>query len=104
MACAWHSRDGQTPDIAVVKAKLVLSNCLDLLDVQWDQAIRRLAARFDQALKAKGIQLVNHRAGPKKGLHRLDCAFFNLAASHLEQELEAPVRSIRAASLRESLC
>jgi hypothetical protein len=78
----------------VIKARLKLSNCVDLLDVGWRDLIARSATKFlssrDRSVR-RGT-LFNSTTGR----HNLDCAFFNFLVRWLSQR-NFEVGAIRAA-------
>ncbi len=84
----------KSPDdqLAVIRAKLTLEDCIDLLDTEWMDVIRDFAKAFASLHRRQATELKN-RAG---GRHDLDAAFFNFLVESLGRQGVA-VRSIRAA-------
>lgn len=83
--------------IAVLKARIVLTDCVDLLDIAWDATIREQADAFtDKIARQKDVSLRNYRRGKQKGRHELDCAFFEYLHGILS-EVGSPFRCVRAA-------
>lgn len=79
----------------VLKARLKLSNCIDLLDVGWRDVVTEAAGDFLKSVEQKiGSRIVLRNS--TSGRHELDCAFFNYFVGWLRlQKIE--VGAIRAA-------
>lgn len=88
----WTSKGAEVPEVSVVKARLRLEDCLDLLDVAWNDAIIRYVKSFRERLRRDGTNLKNH----SDGRHLLDAAFFNFLVEELEHD-GIKIRSVRAA-------
>lgn len=97
-ALDWSLRNQQNHDPAVVKAKLNLIDCIDMLDVGWRDVLQELSQEFLALVRSipEFSKLKNHRAGAARGRHELDAAFFNFAVEDLRRR-GVTVRSIRAA-------
>ena len=95
-AIEWvrESAANPTDRPVLVKARLRLSNCIDLLDVGWRDSIVDTARDFMVSInrKSKSGTLRNSA----KGRHDLDCAFFNFLVELLKKQ-GYEVGAIRAA-------
>ncbi len=93
-AYTWaKERYPDTP--AVIRAKLVLENCLDLLDIGWFPLIRETYDSFVTAYKKTNIPLPRQNPQRSKA-HRLDCAFFNYLVGEIIESQGENVGAIRA--------
>ena len=85
----WSKRSvAGTGSLAVLRCRLRLEDCLDLLDVNFNELIRELSEEFLQRLQAEpdAPKLVNYRTGAKRGRHELDAAFFNHLVGRLAKK------------------
>ncbi len=79
---------------AVIRTKLVLENCLDLVDVTWFPIIREAYDLFVSAYNQTNLPLPRQNPQRSKA-HRLDCAFFNYIVSEILEPQGEVVSSIR---------
>ncbi|MEM9510748.1 MAG: hypothetical protein AAGA16_24250, partial [Cyanobacteria bacterium P01_E01_bin.35] len=80
---------------AVIKSKLVMENCLDLLDIGWFPLIRETYDSFVTAYRKTNIPLPRQNPQRSKA-HRLDCAFFNYLVGEIIESQGEQVGAIRA--------
>jgi hypothetical protein len=93
-AYSWATE--RYPDApAVIKSKLVLENCLDLLDIGWFPLIRETYDLFVTAYRKTNIPLPRQNPQRSKA-HRLDCAFFNYLVGEIIESQGENVGAIRA--------
>ncbi len=84
--------------VVVIKARISLEDCLDFLDITWEQELHSLVRRFNKQLE-KGTYAEERRkqiAG-RETFHPLDCRFMNWLIGILLERIDAPCKSIRAA-------
>lgn len=93
----WSKRKQGPVETAVLKCSLRLADCLDLLDVRYNEVVRDVSKAFLAQMPATGmLNLRNHRVGSKAGRHELDAAFFNHLVARLSKK-GMDFRSLRAA-------
>ena len=80
---------------AVIKSKLVLESCLDLLDIAWFPLIRETYDSFVTTYRKTNIPLPRQNSQRSKA-HRLDCAFFNYLVGEIIELQGEKVGAIRA--------
>jgi hypothetical protein len=85
---AEHDRDDPAHEVAVVKARINLGACLDLIDSRYETLPIEAERRFKVTEGAAGRELPTN----KGKLRRLDCAVFN----YLCQNVDLPIDTIRA--------
>jgi hypothetical protein len=88
-AAEW-ARQQFGDDSAVIGAELELTDCVDLLDPHWHDAVRESYSGFVEGLRKEGLSPPRQTAGA----HRLDRAVLNRAVEILETRGER-VRSVR---------
>jgi hypothetical protein len=93
----WSARNGDG-EIAVIHAELVLEDCIDMLDVEWNDSLAEMTVEFQEAMQSEPeyAGLKNYREGPHRGRHELDAAFFNYTVAAFAQR-DLKVAAIRAA-------
>lgn len=86
-ASEWAERKGARDQVSVIKAKIRLGVCLDLVDSRYRGVVQEAQRRFQAREIAAG------RTAPvnKGKLARLDCAVFN----YLCEILDKPIDTIR---------
>lgn len=90
----WSRRRGRQGQIVVVQANIEMVNCLDLLDIFWDEPVKEASRQFLERLQSSGAdEQLHNKPG---GRNFLDCAFFNSLADKLGDD-GFNVKSIRAA-------
>jgi hypothetical protein len=73
----------QHPDNpAVIRAKIELENCIDLLDINWVPPLKIIYNSFVEQRIRANLPLPKQNPSKSKA-HRLDCAFFNFASQVL---------------------
>ena len=93
-AYSWASE--RYPDSpAVIRSRLVLENCLDLLDISWFPIIREAYGFFVEEYRKTNRPLPRQNPQRSKA-HRLDCAFFNYIVGGILQPQGEIVGAIRA--------
>ncbi len=80
---------------AVIKSRLMLENCLDLLDIIWFPFIGEAYDLFVHSYQQTNIPLPRQNPQRSKA-HRLDCAFFNYIVREIIEAQGHSVSSIRA--------
>ena len=80
---------------AVIKSRIRLNNCIDLLDVGWVPTIKEIYNRFVDNYQAANLPLPTQNPDRSKA-HRLDCAFFDYAVRAINLSSERKVETIRA--------
>lgn len=80
---------------AVIKSRLMLDNCLDLLDIIWFPFIGEAYDFFVRSYQQTNIPLPRQNPQRSKA-HRLDCAFFNYIVREIIEPQGHSVSSIRA--------
>jgi hypothetical protein len=85
----------QHPDNpAVIRAKIELENCIDLLDINWVPPLKIIYNSFVEQRIRANLPLPKQNPSKSKA-HRLDCAFFNFASQVLSSRGKT-LASIRA--------
>ena len=79
---------------AVIGSRLVLENCLDLLDISWFPTIREAYSLFVEAYRQTNQPLPRQNPQRSKA-HRLDCAFFNYIVGQILEPQGETVGAIR---------
>jgi len=79
---------------AVIRARLRLAGCMDLLDNDWNELLRQGAATFAEALAQDGRQTPSNNK--PYGCNRLDRAYFDFIVGRLRRG-SVLIRSIRTA-------
>lgn len=93
----WSKPEQGPVETAVLKCSLRLADCLDLLDVRYNEVVRVLSQDFLSQMSGNNKRkLRNHRVGSKAGCHELDAAFFNHLVARLSEK-GMDFRSLRAA-------
>jgi hypothetical protein len=93
---AKHWASAQHPNNpAVVRARIELENCIDLLDINWMPPIKSIYHLFIEKYRRANLPLPTQNPSKSKA-HRLDCAFFNFASQVLSSQGKtlASVRSV----------
>ena len=93
-ALAW-ARERYPDSPAVIKSELVLENCIDLLDIDWNPIIRATYAIFISAYQKSNLPLPRQNPQRSKA-HRLDCAFFNYLVGEIIESQGESIGGIRA--------
>lgn len=88
----WTTGGARSAEVSVVKARLSLEDCIDLLDVGWNEVLEETVGLFQERLLRSGRKLENK----SRGRHMWDAAFFNFLVGQLESS-GIKVGSIRAA-------
>jgi hypothetical protein len=83
---------------AVIKSRIRLNNCIDLLDIGWIPTIKEIYNRFANNYQAANLPLPTQNPHRSKA-HRLDCAFFDYAVTAINRSSERKVETIRAVFL-----
>ena len=95
-ARAWAWAIERYPDSpAVIKSRLSLENCLDLLDIIWFPFIGEAYDLFVRSYQQTNIPLPRQNPQRSKA-HRLDCAFFNYIVREIIEAQGHSVSAIRA--------
>lgn len=96
----WNKRRGRpSAAVCVIKARLRLEDCIDMLDIWWRDILSESSVKFLDLMRSAqtaGIAPRNYRTGRKAGRHELDAAFFTYVGHQLERE-GVQVRAVRAA-------
>ena len=79
---------------AVIRAKIDLENCIDLLDINWVPPLKNIYNLFVEQYSRANLPLPTQNPSKSKA-HRLDCAFFNFASQVLSTQGKT-LASIRA--------
>ena len=82
------ARRGTEP--AVIRAEILLGDCMDLLDIQWVETLSLAYAGYKRQLRRIRERLPRQT----KGAHRLDCAVIDYAVDVSERQGE-PIRTVR---------
>ena len=85
-AAQRHGADG-----VVIRSVIRLDDCLDLLDIQWNDLLNDAYTDVVEAAQRTGTSLPRQTAGA----HRLDRVVLNLAVRLLGARRRMPVRSVR---------
>lgn len=86
------ARKESNDEIAVIRAKIRLEDCMDLLDTKWMEVVRDFGKAFATLHRWQATELRNKPGGQ----HDLDAAFFNYLVDSLGRQ-GVTVNSIRAA-------
>ena len=78
-------------DGVVIRSIIRLDDCLDLLDIQWNDLLIEAYTAVVEAAQRAGVPLPRQTAGA----HRLDRAVVNLAVALLGTRRGMPVRAVR---------
>lgn len=79
---------------AVIRAKIELDNCIDLLDINWVPPLKIIYSLFVEQRNRANLPLPKQNPSKSKA-HRLDCAFFNFASQVLSSRGKT-LASVRA--------